>query len=418
MIASTDACRTDRCRACGSPYEDAPVLDLGAWPLGNLTPPGEPVSTETFPIEFVLCSGCGLVQNRHDLPPELSTGQFRYFTSSSSGISRRCAELAEGFFARGVVSPARPRVVEVGSNEGLMLRRLAEGGLDVVGFEPVEEVARLARERHGIRTVCDVFGLPQARDLVETDGPVDLVVIMDVLELVSDPGDLLAGVRTALREGGTVFVEVPDVSRVVRAGRIDAFAHDRIFWFTVETLSALLERHGLHPYDAEMADVRGGSMSLYASPNRREPSPALAALRDEARSWRAAARDRFGVFHGEATDSIVRTAGDVIERTDRDGQRVAAYGAGIKGALLLNLLGQAAGRIEYVVDANPAKAGCRMPGTDLPVVSPARLDEAPVDALLLLAMDHRAEIERQFGRDLEIIVPVGAAASRQPAQAD
>jgi methylation protein EvaC len=416
MIASTQDCRTDRCRACASAYDPRSVLELGARPLGNLAPPGRPIDPRAFPLEFVVCSGCGLVQNRCTLPADQVNAQFRYFTSGSTGISQRCNELAEGFVARGVVA-RDGRVVEIGSNEGLLLKRLAELGPRVLGFEPVEEVAALATGRHGVPTICDVFGRRQGEGIARRNERPDLIIAMDVLMLVSDANDVLAGVYEALKPGGTVFIEVPDVVQVVANGRIDAFAHDRMFWFTVETLCTLLERHGLHAYDAEQVDVRGGSLNVHASPTRRDPSSRLRELRQAARRWRRDVHGRFQAFHRLASDCLRRQARQIVERADRGG-RIAAYGAGIKGALLLSLLGDAADRVAYVVDANPAKAGCRMPGTDLPVVGPDRLAEDPVDALLLLALDHRAEIEGQFGRDLEIIVPVGDRARSQPDAAD
>jgi len=78
------------------------------------------------------------------------------------------------------------------------------------------------------------------------------------------------------------------------------------------------------------------------------------------------------------------------------GKTVAAYGAAAKGNTLLNFAGVRSDLLPYVVDKNPAKQRKFMPGSRIPILSPAALRQYRPDYLLILPWNIAAEVKEEY----------------------
>ncbi len=85
----------------------------------------------------------------------------------------------------------------------------------------------------------------------------------------------------------------------------------------------------------------------------------------------------------------------LLARLRAEGKRVAAYGAGAKGAILLNYVGLGPDLIEFVVDRNVHKHGKYMPGVDIPILPTEELLARQPDVTLLLTWNFKDEILAQ-----------------------
>jgi methionine biosynthesis protein MetW len=146
--------------------------------------------------------------------------------------------------------PAGSRFLDVGCGEGTLGEALSRAcRAEFVGIEP--DAARAARARaRGLNVVVNYFG-PQ---LVREIGPVDVVVLADVLEHLPDPQSMLLVCREALKPRGSVIVSVPNVAHwSVRAGLLQGrFRYQttgimdatHLRWFTAESAKSLLASAG------------------------------------------------------------------------------------------------------------------------------------------------------------------------------
>ena len=78
------------------------------------------------------------------------------------------------------------------------------------------------------------------------------------------------------------------------------------------------------------------------------------------------------------------------------GRTVLAYGAASRAVALFSRAGLDSGLVAAVADASPAKQGRRMPGTDIPIVSPDELLAAKPDRVLLTLPDLLPEVSARF----------------------
>ena len=368
------------CRLCGGAL--ALVLDYGDVALANdLRAPGQ--AQARVPLHLCRCADCGLVQVPQVVDPAALFGDYRYATGHSRTMVAHLAGLAHS------LARAHPggRVLEVASNDGTLLAALVAQGLRPLGVEPAAGLAAEAAAR-GLSTRVAFFDEEQARRLREEEGRFDLVVATNVLAHVDDPVGLLRGAASLLGPGGQVVVEVPSLAAMLRAGAFDTVYHEHLCVFDHGSLLQLFARAGLGLRRVEPVAVHGGSLRVFASPGPHDPRVVAAARRRAPTT----APDRLAGFAARAHRVQQALPAHVAALRAR-GQRVAAYGAAAKGAVLLQWCGLR--DLPWVADANPRKQGLLLPGTDTPVVPPERVAQERPEVLLLLAWNLLDEVRAQ-----------------------
>jgi 2-polyprenyl-3-methyl-5-hydroxy-6-metoxy-1,4-benzoquinol methylase len=134
------------------------------------------------------------------------------------------------------------RLLDIGSYMGLFLQAASRRGWDVRGIEPDHEAWTHATETLGL----DV-SLGTLETCPQPEGAFDAVTMLQVLEHVADPRSTLAVVRTLLRPGGVLVVEVPNIDcwPVKLLGRRHRhFAKHHFTFFSPRTLTQLLRESG------------------------------------------------------------------------------------------------------------------------------------------------------------------------------
>ena len=139
--------------------------------------------------------------------------------------------------------------------------------------------------------------------------------------------------------------------------------------------------------------IHGGSLRLYLEPIDR-PSAAVREILAEEQELGICRHDYYAGFAARVQNIRSETR-QLIEKLKADGNRIAAYGAAAKGAIMLNYLGLDSNTLEYVVDRNVHKQGMYMPGVHLRIDDPRRLMEDRPDFVMILPWNFRDEIIRQ-----------------------
>ncbi len=356
------------CILCGS-GEGVIVLDLGAQPSPRHWPlPTDPLPDPTHALAMRLCTGCGLAQLDADdtTEPEVAVPE-----------------------PRAVVDQARRAVADLG--------RL--GHLD------------------GRATVVE-FGSPHGGswlpllDLTPTDGPADLVVDSFGLMHERDLPATLARHAEALADDGLAVFLIQPLGDVVAQRSWTALRHGHHGYFTLTSLRTALGTVGITPTSVLRYDLYGGVAVVLASRGGRPDADLLAAYDDEAR--RGLATPEGLACLAEAVSVSTTRLRTYLEGHRAAGTRLFAYGAASKAVAELAMVGDAAGAILAVGDASPAKQGRCMPGSRIPVISPAELVAADPGEVLLLLPDLHDELLATHPRLTGRIALLGAGPTRTP----
>ena len=334
------------CILCGS-RDGVIVLDLGAQPSPRHWPlPTDPLPDPTHALAMRLCRGCGLAQLDADdtTEPEVPVPE-----------------------PQAVVDQARQAVADLG------------------------RLGHLA----GRATVVE-FGSPHGGswlpllDLTPTDGPADLVVDSFGLMHGRDLPAVLARHAEALAGDGLAVFLIQPLGDIVAQRTWTALRHGHHGYFTLTSLRTALGTVGLTPISVLRYDLYGGVAVVLASRGGEPDAGLLAAYDDEAR--RGLATPEGLACLADAVSASTNQLRSYLEGHRAAGTRLFAYGAASKAVAELAMMGEAAGAILAVGDASPAKQGRCMPGSRVPVISPAELIAANPEEVLLLLPDLHDEL--------------------------
>jgi len=383
------------CRSCGK-TGPALVLSLGLSPLANslLTKEelADPKAEEKFPLDLAFCEGCSLLQITETVPPEKMFREYLYFSSFSDTMVKHAETIATRLVSERALGKDS-LVLEIASNDGYLLQHYAKQGVPVLGVEPARNVAKVAVEERGIRTITEFFGRELAETLVKDGQRADVIHANNVLAHVPDLNGVVAGIAIALKDDGVAVIEAPYAKELVDHREFDTIYHEHLCYFSLTALSHLMERHGLVVSDVERLPIHGGSLRIFVSKTKKRSAAVTKLLAEEAGGG-VATLGPFADFakRVEALKTeLVEMLGDLKEK----GARVAAYGAAAKGATLLNFLGIGKNTIDFVVDRSTHKQGRFMPGVHVPILAPSELLTRQPDVCLLLTWNFKDEILEQ-----------------------
>ena len=384
------------CRFCGAALRET-FCDLGSAPLANSFLEASELERveDSYPLKAFVCGRCFLVQLPVHRSPRDLFGEYAYFSSFSESWLEHARRYTEAVVGRFGLGPAS-RVVEIGSNDGYLLRHFMKKGIPVLGVEPAANVARAATGQ-GIPTRVEFFGSASARQIAREGLSADLLVGNNVLAHVPDVNDFVAGLKILLAPRGVATMEFPSLLQLIREGQFDTIYHEHVSYLSFTAAEAILSSHGLVVFDVEELPTHGGSLRVYAGHAGGGACPAgpeVARLRAREEAEGLGKLETYARFE-ERPRETRRALRAFLAAAKAAGKTVAAYGAPAKGNTLLNYCGAGREFIDYTVDRSPYKQGKYLPGTHLPIHAPERLRETRPDYVLILPWNLKDEIVAQ-----------------------
>ena len=385
------------CHVCGG-SDLRQVLSLGHTPLANsLLRTDELDEPEpTFPLDLVFCPNCTLVQLLESVPPERLFREYFYFSSFSDTMLRHAEKLAKQVISRRKLGP-KSLVIEAASNDGYLLQYYQKAGIPVLGVEPAHNVAKVARERHGITTLEEFFTTDFARQMVSAGKRATVFHGHNVLAHVPDLNGFVQGIRTLLDdETGIAIIEVPYVEPLIDNLEFDTIYHEHLWYFSLNSLDNCFTRHDLVISDVELVPIHGGSLRIYAVPNMRraERQPSVDQLLQK-EVERGITRWAYYSQYESRVQALAKSLRDCLVDLKEQGKRIAGYGASAKGSTLLNYSGIGHDLLDYIVDRSSYKQGYYAPGTHLCIHHPDKLMQTQPDYVLMLVWNFLDEILAQ-----------------------
>jgi methylation protein EvaC len=379
------------CRICGAPI--APFMSFGQMPIANGFLAPEQFDDEyRFELAPAFCDSCHMVQLvEQPRPDAMFHENYAFFSRTSKFMQTHFAAFAEHVRDTYLNKVADPFVVELGSNDGIMLQNFADHGIRHLGIEPSANVAAVARE-YGVDTICAFFDAALAERLVAERGTADAVLSANVMCHISDLNSVAAGIAKLLKPTGVLVFEDPYLGDVVERTSYDQIYDEHVFVFSATSVANVFAPHGLALINVEPQTAHGGSMRYTLAPNgQRQPTAAVTDCLAREAALGLGAAETFERFRESCEVSRVALR-SVLDDLRDTGKRVVGYGATSKSTTVMNYCGIGPDHIEFISDTTPAKQGKFTPGTHIPVKPyDAFVADYPSHAVLF-AWNHKAEI--------------------------
>jgi C-methyltransferase C-terminal domain/Putative zinc binding domain/Methyltransferase domain len=408
------------CRICGS-ADLVSVMDLGEQCIaGAFANPGAGRPPEpTLPLELVRCdptrdaNACGLVQLRHTVPGAMlytsywyRSGINRTMTENLHGIAREAAEIVGGIASGDLV-------IDVGCNDGTLFDGYSDVADDVMflGMDP-SDVTRYAVAK-GYDVVNDFFGYA-VLDARFPGRKAKIITSIAMFYDLEQPGEFVADIASSLTPDGIWVSEFSYMPTMLRLNSFDTICHEHLEYYSLAVIERLFASADLEVVRAELNDVNGGSIRLFAAhagahERSRADAAALDRLRVEESALALDTPAPYEEFIRGATavkDDLLR----LLRTLKADGKLVHVYGASTKGNTILQYVGIDTTLVECAADRNADKWGSETIGTHIPIVSEEDSRARRPDYYLALPWHFLAEfLEREtefFAQGGKFIVPL------------
>lgn len=377
------------CLVCGNKVEK--VISFGDMPIANGFLKEEMFGEEKFyPLEVGFCPTCSMVQLTEQIDKEdMFNENYAYFASTSKRMCEHFKEFA--YWVMETYLSDDPFVVEIGSNDGIMLQNYAKEKIKHVGVEPSENVAQVARDK-GINTLSCFFDKENAEKIKEEYGEADVIAGTNVMCHLPYIHSVFDGVTSLLKPQGVLIFEDPYVGDIVRRTSYDQIYDEHAFYFSVSSVSYLAGMHGLEVIDAIPQNVHGGSMRyVLARKGARKVSgrvQELMAKEDGQKLKELSTYQKFAENVRQNKEDLLA----LLKKLKAEGKRIVGYGATSKSTTVLNYCGIGPEYIEFISDTTPIKQGKYTPGMHIPVKPYDAFANDYPEYALLFAWNHGEEI--------------------------
>lgn len=380
-----------KCRICQKPTRE--IIAFGDMPIANGFVKDPKNKEYLFDLAVHFCPSCFMIQLKEQPAPEkMFHDHYQFISSTSKGMERHFKEQAEHIIKL-IGKKNDPLVVEIGSNDGVMLKHIATQGIRHLGVEPSANVAKMAREA-GVTVYNGFFSSRSAEELVKKYGRADIFCGSNVTCHIPFLNDIARGVFHMLKDDGVWFFEDPYMYDIVRLTSFDQMYDEHVYYFSGLSVNNFARINGFSLVDMKHQDVHGGSMRYYLRKGKHTLS--VRAKKYIAYEKRAKLHTLSGYIQfKKRVDIIVRDLRNLLLTLKKQYKSVAAYGATSKSTTLLTYANIGADLISYVCDNTPTKIGLFTPKMHIPVRSHDTFIQHPPSYTILLAWNHAREILRK-----------------------
>lgn len=382
-----------KCRICG---DDCSYLArLKKQPLANKYPVDqEAIAKEKFwNLDALICSNCYAGQLSEILSRDELFQDYYYLSSVNTELVEHFNDLASKLHESKFV-------LDIGSNDGVLLRPLKERGIKCLGIDPSVNVGSLANEE-GLETIIGFFDANSAKEIVKNYEKPDVIVASSIFTHLEDPKSFVRNLQEVLSEDGIIIIEIEYLLNMIKQFQFERFYFDRVFYYSITSLNYLFSENGFKLYDIEDIDPHGGSLRVYIARenSKNEVSETLLKfLKNEEKSLRS---DQITKFQ----NAIENYANDFVEALkdySQKGLRVCGFGSPARLATITNFADIGPDLIEYVVDDSPLKCGRYSPGKSIPIKDRSHMEDNPPDVIVVFAYEYFDSIYKftsRFGVD-------------------
>jgi len=260
--------------------EILPFMSFGKMPIANGFLKKENFNEEFFyEMEVGFSNDLSLFQlNDHPKPEKMFNENYPFFSGSSSYMKNHFRLYADSL--KKIYSKNNLKIIEIGSNDGTMLKNFDNKEYNVIGFEPSKNVSDKAKSE-GLNSLNQFFNQKNIEDLKSNIGSTDIVYASNVICHVPDLNDLIKSIDRLLNKDGVFVFEEPYLGSMFQKTSYDQIYDEHIYMFSLTSVKKIFDLYNFELVDAEPQITHGGSMIYFIKRKKQsQPSKGLTYLFD------------------------------------------------------------------------------------------------------------------------------------------
>ncbi len=399
-MSEVQVTKRTRCRLCDS-MDLALVIPLKPTPVAEKYVTSEEVSVQQpfFPLDLYICEGCGHVQLLDVVDPKFLFDQYTYQSSSTAGLVKHFDECAQ-MITTEYSFKSQDLVLDIGSNDGALLKCFQTRGFRVLGVDPAEAIAKLA-SKSGVYTYPDFMTVDLAERIRKEHGAAKIVTAFNAFAHADDLSEIVKSVKASLDSDGIFVFEVSYLLDIIDHKLLGTIFHEHLSYHSLKPLIKFFEEHELEFIDVKRVTIQGGSLigvvqHRFGSHRASRRVGEVLALEEKRKLDDPETLRQFG----ESLKNLRLELGTLCGDLKKKGYTIAGFGAARSGTTLISQM-ELGKQIQWIFDDHPEKVFKFSPGDHIPVYPTADLYARKPDYVFILAWIHSKKIIETHRRYLD-----------------
>ena len=348
-----------RCNICGNGNLKS-IFSLGNQPLANKYPKNqnEIKNEKLYKMDITFCEECLSCNLPIDVDRKIFFSDYYYLSSVNKELVDHFNELANTLKDKNFI-------LDIGSNDGILLKPLRQLNINCVGVEPSENVGKIANSL-GLTTIISFFNKKCANNILSKYGRPDCVVASSVFTHLEDPNFFIEDVKKILSNDGVFIIEVEYLLNILNKMQFERFYFDRPHYYTLTSLKKIFARHDMDIVDVNLIKPHGGSLRIYVknkTENLKKSDNVFKMLTNEEKKiTKNFILKKFDNFKNE-----INNLKNMLKKFKKNNISVKGYGAPARLATITNFADINNDLIDYIIDDSNLKMNRFSPGKHIPI---------------------------------------------------
>ena len=376
-----------KCRVCKSKNLKE-VINLGKQPLANKYPKNnyEILNEKKYNLKVFFCTNCKAGQISKIIDRNILFKDYYYLSSVNK-------KLVEHFVSLSKKLTKYEFVVDIGSNDGILLKPLKRLKINSIGIDPSINVSKIANER-GLKTFIGFFNKKIINKILKKYKKPDLVVASSIITHLKDPIDFAKNIKLFLRENGTLITEIEYLLNFIKNFEYERFYFDRPFYYSANSIDRLFKDVGMSLYDIEKINIHGGSLRCYIKNSRdyTKTKRCVDILLEEKNNLKV---KKFNEFNQKIKE-LSKNFKNKLINLNKKNKFIIGYGAPARVSTITNVCDIDSNLIKYIIDDSPLKQNRFSPGKHISILPKKNNITKKIDIVIVFAFEYFRDIKKNF----------------------
>jgi|TARA_B100001964_G_scaffold109469_2_gene122385 methylation protein EvaC len=378
-------------------------------PIANAFLKKDDLKNPEFKFELAVgfCEKCTMVQLIDRVNKRVMFNEnYAYFSSVSKTMEEHFKNFSAELNNRFLGNEENLLVVEIGCNDGIMLKNFNQEKIKSLGIEPSKNVADAAREK-GLEVINNFFDESLAKEILKTKGNAKVIYAANVICHIESLHELAKGIKLLLKKDGIFVFEEPYIIDIIEKNAYDQIYDEHVFYFSATSLRNFFSMYDMEIFEVYNQSTHGGSMRYYVcnKGSYKITDSVYKCLENEEKNS-LDKLETYNQFAKNVEKSKIMLV-KLLKEIKSQGKSIVGYGASSKGTIVLNYCNIGNDMIEYITDTTPTKQGLYSPGMHIPIISPEEFYKNTPDYALLMVWNYAKEIkEKEKDKNVKFIVHI------------
>ena len=358
-----------------------------------------PKKQKFYNLNLCLCNECGFSQIDTVIDPEIIYRDYIYVTTSSPGLQAHFEKYA--LEVCNFLNLDKSKLtVDIGSNDGTLLKVFQKFNHNVLGIEPSVKAASSANE-NGIETLSEFFDIGLANAIVDQYGKASLITINNLFANVDNLNEFVEGINVLLDSNGVLVIESSYLLDMIDNMVFDFIYHEHLSYFSILPLVRFFKQFDMQLIHVHEVGTKGGSLRYYWARNNSKWNPSLNVKELSLREAKAGINTEKFKDYEARIETVKFQLLEFLEKHKED--KIVGYGASATSTTLITHF-ELQKYFSYLVDDNVDKVNTYSPGYHIPVHNFDRLKNEQPDVIIILAWRFKETILKKLSFFKGIII--------------